>query len=293
MGYFKLYLFAFLVFIVISSAAQTTVYNNFGAGNGGWDYNWGLGWTVAGDSVQNQFGVEQAMGFESTADGVVSDIWLAISYVPLSPFADTVIIRLAEDPSGLPPDTADVLEEWILTDFGSWSQWNPPIHLAANHTSELMAGNSYWIWAIAKEATWTMWCMNEDPALTCPHTLRRENEDWLPISNETASAFRVDITQGAGFVSRGNEIASLSQNFPNPFTTATSIAYVVSEPGFFKLVVYDPYGREIKILADDFHTAGEYLVRFDASGLSPGVYCYRLMAGQQTTGVNKMYFAGK
>ena len=35
--------------------------------------------------------------------------------------------------------------------------------------------------------------MNIDPSLTCPHTLHREGQSWLPIRNETASAFRVDI----------------------------------------------------------------------------------------------------
>ncbi|MEW6746159.1 MAG: hypothetical protein AB1486_25750 [Planctomycetota bacterium] len=52
---------------------------------------------------------------------------------------------------------------------------------------------SYWLWASGGDASWCGWCMNIDPRLTCPHTLRREGEDWLPVANETASAFRVDI----------------------------------------------------------------------------------------------------
>ena len=186
--------FAIMLFPV--AHAQLTVYNNFGPGNGGWDYNYGLGWTIAGNNVSAQYGVEQAMGFQSEADGILTDIWLAISYVPISSPPDTVIVFLAENPNGLPPDSSYIMEEWTLTEFGSWSQWNTPHHLIGNGTSELELGKSYWIWCVAKETTWCMWCMNIDPTLTCPHTLRREGENWLSISNETASAFRVDVLHG-------------------------------------------------------------------------------------------------
>jgi Secretion system C-terminal sorting domain len=180
---------------LLASAAlcQTTVYNNFGPDHDGWDYNYGLGWSVAGDSVDPQFGVEQAMAFESTADGTLTDVWVAFWYVPMSAMPDTVTIKLTLNPNGLPPVEADVLEEWMLTDFESWTQWNPPIHLVGNGSSELLAGDSYWLWAVAEETTWTGWCMNVDPGFLCPHTLRRENENWLPVGNETASAFRVDV----------------------------------------------------------------------------------------------------
>jgi hypothetical protein len=178
-----------------TASAQVTVYNNFGPGQGGWDYNYGTGWTVAGVNVPTQYGVEQAMGFQSTADGVVTDIWVAFFYVPSSTFPDTVTIRLTRNPQGLPPDSADVMEEWILTEFFDWYQWDPPHHLQGNGTSYLQEGENYWLWAIGGETTWCGWCLNVDPGLTCLHTLRREGEDWLPIANETASAFRVDVIQ--------------------------------------------------------------------------------------------------
>ena len=182
-----------ILFLVSVTSAQQTIYNNFGPGNGGWDYNWGLGWTVAGDSVSAQYGVEQAMGFESTATGLLSDIWVAMWYVPLDPGLDTVTVRLTPFNAGSPPDPGEVLEEWIITDFGSWTQWNTPQHLVSNGTVELQTGQSYWLWASGGQTTWCGWCMNIDPSLTAPHTLRQEGGNWLPISNETASAFRVDL----------------------------------------------------------------------------------------------------
>jgi hypothetical protein len=174
------------------AAAQVTVYNNFGPGQGGWDYNWGIGWTVAGEDVPAQYGVEQAFSFVPSQSGALSDIWVAIWYVPLDTQPDVVTLRLVRNPSGLPPEPGDVLEEWTITEFDSWSQWNPPQHLVSAANPLLDAGQSYWLWAIGGPTTWCGWCHNEDPALTLPHTLRREGESWLPVSNETASVFRVD-----------------------------------------------------------------------------------------------------
>jgi hypothetical protein len=189
-------LLAALVSAVIPSGANAqveTVYNNFGAGHDGWDYDWGLGWTVAGEDVPSQFGVEQAMGFSPSATGAVTDLWVAMWYVPLDPQPDVVTVMLARNPHGLPPTPEDVMEEWIITVFEPWTHWSPPHHLVGNGSSMLVEGESYWLWASGGATTWCGWCMNEDPSLTCPHTLRREGEGWLPVSDETASAFRVDV----------------------------------------------------------------------------------------------------
>jgi hypothetical protein len=170
-----------------------TVYNNFGAQHDGWDYNWGLGWTVAGENVPAQYGVEQAMGFTPSAGGFLSDVWVAMWYVPSDGGYDEVTLRLVERHGDSPPMPEDVMEEWTITQFESWYQWNPPIHVVGGGTSQLEAGVPYWLWAVGGETTWCGWCMNPDPQLTCPHTLRREGENWLPINDETASAFRIDV----------------------------------------------------------------------------------------------------
>jgi hypothetical protein len=76
----------------------------------------------------------------------------------------------------------------------------------------------------------------------------------------------------------------LSQNYPNPFNPVTTISYELPQDSKVKLVVYDLLGREIiKLVNDEFKTAGKYTVEFDArfsarqgSNLSSGVYFYRL-----------------
>jgi hypothetical protein len=175
------------------AGAQVIVYNNFaGPGHEGWDYAWGTGWTVAGEALPTQYGVEQAMRFDATIDGIVSDVWVAMWYVPLDPQPDVVTLRLARALPGLPPAPEDVLEEWTITGFSSWSAWSPPKHVTGGGLGRLEAGSQYWLWASAGSTTWCGWCLNIDPAFLCSHTLRREGQDWLDIALETASAFRVD-----------------------------------------------------------------------------------------------------
>lgn len=269
----------FLLAFSITAYAQITVYNNFGPEHESWDYNYSMGWTVAGDSVEQQYGVEQAMAFQSTVDGTVTDIWVAFFYVPLSTMADTVIILLTQNPAGQPPDTADVMEEWTITEFEDWSQWSPPHHLQGNGVSQLQEGEDYWLWAIGTETTWTGWCMNIDPTLTCPHTLRREGENWLPIGYETASAFRVDVDTTSNNVEPSLIIPhayTLAQNYPNPFNPTTTIEYHLTTATPIRLEIYDLLGRKVTTLVNQTQPPGNHQVTWNAGNLASGIYFYTL-----------------
>jgi hypothetical protein len=74
----------------------------------------------------------------------------------------------------------------------------------------------------------------------------------------------------------------LEQNYPNPFNPTTTISYELSANCFVSLKVYDVLGREVKTLANEVKRIGIYDVRFDALGLSSGVYFYQLKAGSFT-----------
>lgn len=68
----------------------------------------------------------------------------------------------------------------------------------------------------------------------------------------------------------------LSQNFPNPFNPNTNITYQLPQSGFVTLKVYDMLGKEVAVLVNEQKNPGYYNVNFDASGLSSGIYFYRL-----------------
>jgi len=69
---------------------------------------------------------------------------------------------------------------------------------------------------------------------------------------------------------------SLDQNYPNPFNPTTSIGFRIAEFGFVSLKVYDILGREVATLVNEDKHAGNYEVEFNGSGLSSGIYFYKL-----------------
>ena len=72
---------------------------------------------------------------------------------------------------------------------------------------------------------------------------------------------------------------ALQQNYPNPFNPSTIIKYELPKSSMVRLSVYDMLGREVSVLVNEGKNAGSYEVKFSAAGLSSGVYCYRLQAG--------------
>jgi len=288
-GTVRIILFVGFIFCInYAINAQVTVYNNFGEEYEGWDYNYQLGWTVAGENVPTQFGIEQAMSFTATEDGFLSDIWLGMFSVPDNVTPDTVYVKLALNPEGLPPDPVDVLEEWTITGFPGWTQWDPPVHIEGNGLTILLQGESYWLWLVASEDSNTGWCMNIDPSLLCPHTIRREGEDWLGVSNETASAFRVDVELFEGIY--GDEIVIDNGilkmgNYPNPFNPSTTINFSIPDDATVDLAIFNVKGQKVKTLVNGILPAGQHKVEWNGKddneiSVASGIYFYTLQSGE-------------
>jgi hypothetical protein len=68
----------------------------------------------------------------------------------------------------------------------------------------------------------------------------------------------------------------LKQNYPNPFNPATTIEFTVVKRSNVSLSVFNLLGQKVADLVNENMEAGKYTVRFDASGLSSGVYIYKL-----------------
>ncbi len=72
---------------------------------------------------------------------------------------------------------------------------------------------------------------------------------------------------------------SLSQNYPNPFNPTTKISFSLPSKQMVTLKVFNSLGQEVSMLVNREMAAGNYTVDFGASGLSSGVYFYKISAG--------------
>jgi hypothetical protein len=84
--------------------------------------------------------------------------------------------------------------------------------------------------------------------------------------------------------SSGRSRQMLIQNYPNPFTSLTTISYSLTRPGMVRLSIYDLSGRHIAMLVNEMRPAGNHTVQWngtdDAGGqLSSGIYICKLISG--------------
>jgi hypothetical protein len=117
------------------------------------------------------------------------------------------------------------------------------------------------------------------------------HEHW---NNGTAKAYSrnlgtgngielIDIEQsgpnGVGTPPAQPEHLRLHPCYPNPFNGATTIAFHLETRSAVSLQVFDISGREIAVLVSGDLPAGDHTQRWDATGVSSGVYLVRLKAG--------------
>ncbi|NQT34943.1 T9SS type A sorting domain-containing protein [bacterium] len=76
---------------------------------------------------------------------------------------------------------------------------------------------------------------------------------------------------------------SLSQNFPNPFNSMTTIGYSIKESGSVRLTIFDLNGRVVARLVDEYRNAGTHRRSLNGADLPNGIYLYQLKAGDFLT----------
>lgn len=116
---------------------------------------------------------------------------------------------------------------------------------------------------------------NQETEFILPQT---DDRNFLkaPVYVYNANSMPVSIEENSG-----NTLQfELSQNYPNPFNPVTQITYSLAKTEKVSLKVYDITGRLVSTLVNELKTAGSYTQSFDASGLSSGIYFYRLSSSE-------------
>jgi hypothetical protein len=139
--------------------------------------------------------------------------------------------------------------------------------------------------------------MSTDGGSTFPYTIFDKSGSDLATAPSTTASFIPTAGQWGTFSRRiGDALVGiqpigtiipdsyeLKQNYPNPFNPITKIEYQILKPGNVKISVYDVSGKEISILVNEVHSSGVYLVNFDGTKFSSGVYFYKLESNDFTS----------
>lgn len=72
--------------------------------------------------------------------------------------------------------------------------------------------------------------------------------------------------------------------YPNPCRDVAFFSYTLSAESRINIVIYNQLGKQIAVLADANQKAGQYLVRWNSTEAGPGVYMYRIQAGETVVG---------
>jgi hypothetical protein len=106
---------------------------------------------------------------------------------------------------------------------------------------------------------------------------------WVGCSNGAIYKYTDPNFTGTG--NNQNETPSsfkLEQNYPNPFNPTTNINFSLPKASEVSIKVYDMLGHEVMTLVNGHMNAGNHVAILDASGLSSGVYFYKMIAGSFT-----------
>jgi len=99
---------------------------------------------------------------------------------------------------------------------------------------------------------------------------------WCYIAMDSV---RGVISSSPVAVEEGPAAFAVAQNSPNPFNPTTTIGFSIPEAGTVSVDVFNVAGQKVATVANEFMSAGNHSVVFNASDLSAGVYFYTVKAG--------------
>jgi hypothetical protein len=111
------------------------------------------------------------------------------------------------------------------------------------------------------------------------------DNDWIDIGSIGIHVSR--IASGASDQPAEHAL-SLQQNYPNPFSSPTTITYSLEKDGYADVTIHDAGGRLICTLAQGHQSAGNHRVSWDGRDtnghpVASGNYFYRIRVGDQVS----------
>lgn len=98
---------------------------------------------------------------------------------------------------------------------------------------------------------------------------------FIAVYDPTASSVAIDNTSYVDQLS-----FSLQSAYPNPFSSATSIPFVVEKGAPLSLRVFDILGKEVALLLDETVQPGRYTIEWQAD-VPAGIYFYQLTSADK------------
>jgi hypothetical protein len=104
-----------------------------------------------------------------------------------------------------------------------------------------------------------------------------------------------DIAAIKNIIANGETGSSLNQNYPNPFTSSTTIEFEIQYYKHISLIIYDYSGNQVKTLVNQNYPSGKYSLIWDGTNsngmiVANGIYFYVLMADNQKISKKIIYF---
>jgi hypothetical protein len=234
------------------------------------------------------------------------------------PFHGNIYVNWSDQRNG--PDDTDI---WLARSEDGGDTWTPAIRvnddppgkhqfftwMALDQTN----GNLYFVWydrrnyddtqtdvfmAMSTDggATFTNFKISESPFVPISNVFFGDYTNvtaydnvvrpiWARLHNGQLSVWTaiVDLSM-VGVPEVMKPVATLEQNYPNPFSQDTWFAFKLREQASVSLHVFDQYGRMVAtIINNETHGPGRYTHKLNASerNLAAGVYYFSLQAGDQ------------
>ncbi len=177
-------------------------------------------------------------------------------------------VELYEPPNGATEQPLTLLLDWVPTTADYY-------HLqVADHSS--FTSNIVELDDINSSSKWLEGLQNNK---TYFWRVRGKNAAGYGEWSETWH-FTTETTTSSGNLSLIPEKFILTQNFPNPFNLSTYIYFELPKDSFVEVNIFNYLGVKKENIIKDYLLAGKYKYRWEATGLSSGVYFINLKCNE-------------